>query len=81
MYTTYYMARVVDQLPAPVVVQRQQDADYAQYLDGQVWEIHAGDVAVPLYSLRATLVSQARRRGLRLHSRLSSILYVQATAN
>lgn len=78
MYTTHYMARVVTQLPDPVRVTRKVDADYAQYLDGQVWLISPEDVTVPLYSLRATLVSQARRRGLTLKSRLSDQLHVQA---
>ncbi len=76
------MARVVAQLPDPILAPRRLDADYAQYLDGQAWEIQPAEVGVPLYSLRATLVSQARRRGLRLKSRLSeATLYVQATAN
>lgn len=76
-----HMARVVAALPEPTVTQRQQNADYAKYLDGQVWLIEDGDVAVPLHSLRATLVSQARRRGLKLKSRLGETLYVQALAN
>ena len=73
------MARVIAQLPDPVATPRQVDADYAKFLDGQAWEIQPADVAVPLYSLRATLVSQARRRGLKLRSRLSDVLYVQAS--
>jgi hypothetical protein len=73
------MPRVLDAMPPVPPSSRQSTTDYAQYLDGRIWCIDETDVPMPLYRLRATLVSKANRRGLKLATRLiDQRLYVHA---
>jgi len=72
--------KVLDQMPTLAAPTRRADTDYGKFLDGRVWRIDEHDVPMPLYRLRATLVSKARRQGLRLTTRLAEQrLYVQVS--
>lgn len=71
--------KVLEHMPVLAPPGRQADTDYGKFLDGRVWRIDEDDVPMPLYRLRATLVSKARRQGLRLTTRLAEQqLFVQA---